>query len=86
MEFKKQLRQVKKAIEYHRIHRGVKIIQEQPKEASSCSCQDKNGELKTLYPTQAKAVAQANEVWRFKGIRLKSYPCPDTLGWHLSHS
>lgn len=51
---------------------------------SICFCQDTKGEYKELYLTQDKAIEQAQEVWRYQGIKLKSYPCPDTLGWHLS--
>jgi len=84
MEFKKQLKNIKKTIAYHRIHNGFKLKEEKRYNEPICICKDKNGEFKTLYITQKKAMDEAKEVWKSKGIKLKSYPCPDTLGWHLS--
>jgi hypothetical protein len=86
MEFKRQLKKVKKSLEYHRIHRGIKVEETFNSKEPRCLCKDKKGEYKRLYPTQEDAVAQAHKIWQSLGVKLSSYPCPTTLGWHLYRS
>ncbi|MBN2824667.1 MAG: hypothetical protein JXQ76_05040 [Campylobacterales bacterium] len=83
-QFKEELKRIKKLILAKPL--PTLFIQEQtnPKENAICICQDSKGEFKTLYPTQTKASQQAKLLFETKGIKLKIYPCPDTLGWHLS--
>jgi len=85
MDFKKKLKRIKKSlpVKYSKIPYSAK--DKKPME-DYCICKDKEGNFKKLYTTQEKAIKQAQELWQSKGIKLKSYPCPYTLGWHLSQA
>ncbi len=51
---------------------------------SSCLCRDRNYQFKTLYPTQRDADRIAKFIFDSQGIYLKIYPCPYSVGWHLT--
>ncbi len=85
MDFKKQLKTIKKALRQH--------PEEKPKASGGraaevyepvCICRDRNGEFKNLYASEAEALKQAALLRQYNGAILKVYPCPDTPGWHLS--
>jgi len=82
MGYKKELKRIKKEIQSP--SKPLSQPNNHRPQDNICICKDKRGDFKVLYPSQAKAIEQAQEVWRSKGIKLKSYPCPDTMGWHLS--
>ncbi|KIM07290.1 MAG: hypothetical protein KU38_10585 [Sulfurovum sp. FS08-3] len=86
MEFKKQLKQLKKALASHPTKPQPTTPPKDSKSYAVCICRDSKGEFKTLYPTQLEALQQANLLLQTKGFKLKTYPCPDTLGWHLTKS
>ncbi|MEA2029170.1 MAG: hypothetical protein U9N49_09365 [Campylobacterota bacterium] len=85
MDFKKKLKKIKKRLPTKQTKMPHMAKEKQPMEAN-CICKDKKGDFKKLYTTQDQAIKQAQEVWLSKGLKLKSYPCPYTLGWHLSQT
>lgn len=50
----------------------------------SCLCKDRNYQFKTLYRTQRDAERIAKFILDTQGVNLKIYPCPYSIGWHLT--
>ncbi len=80
---KKELKEIKKRVEKRKkISYSKKITSNV--DLNYCLCQDRNYQFKTLYSTQRDAERVAKFIFDTQGVNLKIYPCPYSIGWHLT--
>ncbi len=49
----------------------------------TCNCTAFDGRKKTLYATEGEAKCQADKIMAKENVRLETYRCPHSDGWHL---
>ncbi|HHH19707.1 MAG TPA: hypothetical protein ENK86_04275 [Campylobacterales bacterium] len=86
MEFKKALKQIKKAmIAQEKASRPQAPLPTREEEIQGeCLCTDSQQQFKTLYTTELEANHQAKFLYDEQGVYLIVYPCPTSSGWHLT--
>ena len=78
-ELEEHIESIKKTLLYDNQSKRDKL-----EDIDSCFCLDGKKEFKYLYKSRKDAQKQIEYTYRSKKIRLKLYPCPYHLGWHLS--
>jgi hypothetical protein len=78
-ELEEHIESIKKTLLYDNQSKRDKL-----EDIDSCFCLDSRKEFKYLYKSRKDAQKQIEYTYKSKKIRLKLYPCPYHLGWHLS--
>ncbi len=62
----------------------IHIVQEESRDEKICICTDGKGEIKDLYVSKSE-VELAKELRKKEDhVKLKTYACPTSRGWHLT--
>ncbi len=86
-KLKKSLKKIKMEIieKEKKSRKNIKPIYSEPLNSfDSCLCTDRNYQFKKLYPTEKEAEKRAKFLFDEQGVYLIVYPCPYSLGWHLT--
>jgi len=78
-ELEEHIESIKQTLLYE-----TKSQRDELEDIDNCFCLDSRGEFKYLYKSKKDAKRQIEYTYKSKRVKLKLYPCPYHVGWHLS--